>query len=62
MSTILSFYISRHFLVSFLTVFGIFLGLIFLFDVIELLRRASGHDDIGMPVILQMGVLKLEGT
>ena len=59
MSTILSFYISRHFLMSFLAVFGIFLGLIFLFDVIELLRRASGHDDIGMPVILQMGVLKL---
>ncbi|MAI11611.1 MAG: LPS export ABC transporter permease LptG [Rhodospirillaceae bacterium TMED167] len=59
MSTIFSYYISRHFLISFLTVFGIFLGLIFLFDVIELLRRASGHDDIGLPTVLQMGFLKL---
>ena len=59
MSTIFSYYISRHFLISFLAVFGIFLGLIFLFDVIELLRRASGHDDIGLPTVLQMGLLKL---
>ena len=36
MSTIFSYYVSRHFLISFLAVFSIFLGLIFLFDVIEL--------------------------
>lgn len=59
MSTIFSYYISRHFLISFLAVFSIFLGLIFLFDIIELLRRASGHDDIGLPTVFKMGILKL---
>ncbi len=59
MSPIFSYYVSRHFLISFLAVFSAFLGLIFLFDVIELLRRASGHDDIGLPAVLQMGILKL---
>ncbi len=59
MSTIFSYYVSRHFLISFLSVFSIFLGLIFLFDVIELLRRAAGHEDIGLAAVLQMGILKL---
>ncbi|MBN08237.1 MAG: LPS export ABC transporter permease LptG [Rhodospirillaceae bacterium] len=59
MSTIFSYYVSRHFLISFLAVFSIFLGLIFLFDVIELLRRASGHEEIGLSAVLKMGILKL---
>ena len=59
MSAIFSLYICRNFLVSFVSVFAVFLGLIFLFDVIELLRRASGQDDIGVSLILQMTLLKL---
>lgn len=59
MSTILSLYISRGFLISFLTVFSILMGLIFLFDTIELLRRASDIDDVGISLILQMSLLKL---
>ena len=59
MSIIFSYYVSRHFLISFLAVFSIFLGLIFLFDVIELLRWASGHEEIGLSAVLKMGILKL---
>ncbi|SVE37723.1 uncharacterized protein METZ01_LOCUS490577, partial [marine metagenome] len=59
MSTILSLYICRNFLASFITVFAVFLGLIFLFDVIELLRRAAGQDNVGITLIFQMTLLKL---
>ena len=59
MSTILSFYIGRNFLTCFVSVFAVFLGLIFLFDIIELLRLASRHDDVGIGLIIQMSLLKL---
>jgi hypothetical protein len=41
LSPTLSFYIGRNFLVGFLMLFGIFLLIILMFDVIELMRRAS---------------------
>ncbi|NQV57677.1 MAG: LptF/LptG family permease, partial [Rhodospirillales bacterium] len=58
-STTLSIYIGRNFIASFLVVLVVFLGLIFLFDTIELLRRASNQDNIGAGLILQMGLTKL---
>ncbi len=59
LSGILSVYIGRSFLLSFGVVFVVFLGIIYMFDTIELMRRAATNDPIGMGTILQMGLLKL---
>jgi len=59
LSPLLSGYIARHFIVSFAAVLAVILGMILLFDVIELIRRAAGRPDIGMGTILLMAVLKL---
>ena len=59
MSTVLSFYIGRNFLKCFISVFAVFLSLIFLFDIIELLRRASTRDEGGISLVLKMSLLKL---
>ena len=58
-SPILSVYIGRHFLMAFLGALGVIMGLIFLFDVIELMRRTATHADIGFDVILSMALFKL---
>ena len=58
-SQTLSFYIGRNFLYSFCAVFAVFLGIIYLFDTVELLRRASSHDNVGIGLIFRMGLLKL---
>jgi len=58
-SPILSLYIGRNFLMAFLGALGVIMGLIFLFDVIELLRRASTHGDVGFGMILTMALFKL---
>lgn len=58
-SQTLTFYIGRNFLSSFFAVFVVFLGIIFLFDTVELLRRSSSHDNVGLGLVFQMGMLKL---
>ena len=57
LSPTLSAYISRHFLVGMAYVLAALVGLLFLVDVVELLRRASGHDDATFSVVLQMSLL-----
>ena len=59
LSAILSIYIGRHFLVSFLGIFCLFLMLILLFDSVELLRRAGQNPDVTFTMILEMSLLKL---
>ena len=59
LSPILSLYIGRHFLRAFFGALLVIMGLIFLFDVIELLRRAATHGDAGISVILMLALLKL---
>ena len=59
MSSILSIYIGRNFLVCFISVFTTFIGLIFLFDIIEMLRLASRQEDVGIGLVVQMSLLKL---
>jgi len=59
LSTVLSTYIGRQFFVSFGIIFFIFLGLIFLFDTVELLRRAASHENVGLALVLQMSLMKL---
>lgn len=52
-------YILRHFLMNFTGVVVILLGLVFIFDVIELMRRAAGVQGVSLDVILLMAILKL---
>lgn len=58
-STTLSFYIGRQFLLSFLLLFTLFMLLILLFDTVELLRRAASKPDVSMGMVLEMALLKL---
>lgn len=59
LSRILSIYIGRVFLFSFLGVFMVLLGVIYLFDTVELLRRAATNQNVDTALILKMGLLKL---
>jgi len=58
-STTLSIYIGRHFLVSFLACFTLFLLIVLLFDSIELLRRASSFPEITFADVLEMAFFRL---
>ncbi|MBR9971827.1 LPS export ABC transporter permease LptG [Magnetospirillum sulfuroxidans] len=59
LSPTLSGYIGRQFLLAFASVLAVILGVVFLFDVIELIRRAAGRGDLGVANLLLMAVLKL---
>jgi lipopolysaccharide export system permease protein len=59
LSTTLSVYIGRNFLVSFMALFFIFMALILMIDTIELLRRSASHSDIPFFLVLKMALLKL---
>jgi lipopolysaccharide export system permease protein len=61
-SLLLSWYICRRFAGAFFGSLGVIMGLIFLFDVVELMRRAATHGDIGLPMILEMALFKLPTT
>lgn len=52
-------YIARLFLVHFLFLLLILLGIVYLLDMIELLRRASSHSEVGFGLVARMGLLKL---
>jgi lipopolysaccharide export system permease protein len=52
-------YISRQFLVSFALLLLILLGLVYVFETIELLRRAGNLSGVPFSTILKMGGLKL---
>jgi lipopolysaccharide export system permease protein len=55
----LSIYIGRQFLMSFVSLFFLFLLLILLFDSVELLRRTASKPDIGFGMVMEMAILKL---
>lgn len=59
LSTILSAYIGRQFLAAFLAVLMVIMGLILLFDLIELMRRAAALPDAGFGLLLGMALMKL---
>ncbi len=58
-SLLLSWYICRRFLGAFFGALGVIMGLIYLFDVVELMRRAATHGDAGLSIILEMAFFKL---
>ena len=59
LSTTMSLYIGRQFIVSFFAIFTILLTLILLVDMIELLRRASSKPNVNFAMVMEMAVLKL---
>ncbi len=59
LSPTLSLYIGRQFLVWFSVVFAVFLGLIFLLELVELMRRASGKPDTSFGIVLDMALFKM---
>ena len=59
LSWTLSRYFGRQFLVSVLGAFGIFLCLVFMGDLVELLRQASDKKDVSFGVVVTMALLKL---
>ncbi len=61
-STILSLYLGRQFLTWFAIVFLMLVGIVFMLDVIELLRRVAGHAEAGFGVAIEMALLKLSDT
>jgi len=59
LSPTLSYYIAKQYVVAFAMVLVAVLGLIMLFDVIELIRRAAGHTQAGIWAVLSLAFLKL---
>jgi len=55
----LNFYLMRVYFVNFLVLLFCLLGIVYLFDMVELLRRASGRDDLSLSFMMGLGLLKL---
>ena len=55
----LSRYLGRTYILGFLSLLAVLLGIVYLFDTVELFRRASKFSDVPLPLVLQMGLLKL---
>ena len=58
----LSIYLGRRFLVSIAVVLFVLLCVVLLFELVELMRRASGKDDATLGLLVQMAFLKLPLT
>lgn len=58
-NTTLSRYLVRLYVLNFIGLLAILLGVVFLFDTIELLRRAGKHDDVPITLVVGMALLKL---
>lgn len=55
----LSRYLGRTYILGFLGLLFVLLGIVYLFDTVELYRRASKFSDVPLSLVLQMGLLKL---
>ena len=55
-------YLGRQYLLWFLVFLGSLSGIVFLFEIAELMRRAGGRPDVGFGLLLKMGVYKLPET
>jgi len=55
-------YLGRQYLLWFMVFLSALSGIIFLFEVAELARRAGGRSDVGFLIVLRMGVYKLPET
>lgn len=62
LSPAVSIYVGRQFLMSFLLMLALFVFVIFLIDLIELMRRAGGKKAVDFGLVLSMAVYKLPQT
>ncbi len=60
--SILGKYLTKQIIWNFLAVLTMVLGIILLFEVVELLRRTSGREDAGFGLVMQMAVTKMPRT
>ena len=58
----LSLYFCRRFLASFATIMAGLLSIVYLAEMLELLRRAASHSEVGFSMVLTMAALKMPGT
>ncbi len=58
-STTLSRYLAKRYVINLLALLAGLMSIIYLFDTIELIRRASKFDNVPLSLVLQMGLLKL---
>ena len=61
-NSILGRYLTKQLIYNFLFVLLMVLGVVFMFEMIEILRKASGRDDVGIGFLLQLGFTKLPKT
>lgn len=59
MTPTLSSYLAKRYTLNLLALLCALLAVIYLFDTVELIRRASKRDDIPLTLVLQMGLFKL---
>ncbi len=55
----LSLYLAKLYFLSFLVIWGVLLSIVYLFDTVELLRRAAKFDNVPFGLVLEMGLFKL---
>lgn len=60
--SILGRYLTKQIVLNFINVLFMILGVILLFEVVELLRRTSGRDDVSLGFVMQMALAKLPRT
>ena len=58
----MSIYLGRHFIVSFVSLLAVIVGLVLLFDIVELMRRSVGAAAMDFGTVFGMAVLKLPHT
>ncbi len=59
LSPTLSIYIGRRFLGGFLLILAAITGIVFLIDIVELLRRSAGRDDVTFALVIELAALKV---
>jgi len=59
LSSTLSIYVGRYFIVAFAGLLALFLLLVLLFDTVELLRRAASKPGVDFAMVVEMALLKL---
>lgn len=61
-NSILGIYLIKQIILSFIAVLAVVLGIIFMFEVIELLRRISSRPDVGFDFVMKMALTKMPRT
>jgi lipopolysaccharide export system permease protein len=62
MVSTLNLYLARLYAANFLRITVILLGIVYLFDTVELIRRATKRDGVALSLVFEMGLYKLPET